>query len=150
MKDISTKIVKRDDKFFCIIDELSIVAEGETLSEAYLKAEKETEDYFSKIKEYGLDQEYISYSSREDETNSTIDFIKRFAISGIFVVLFFIISGVAFGVSAKIGYNSIATYKANKTKELAKDKMSDIDRFKNKLNIIKPYIKEIKKAFNEK
>ena len=149
MKDISTRVVKRDNKYFCFVDELSIVSEAESLSEAYIKVEKEIEDYFSKIKEFGLEEEYKSYSANAENSNEMLDFIKKMAVSGVFVVLFFALSGVAFGLSFKMGYNSISSYKAQKAIELKKDNKSNFERFKDKLNIVKPYLEEINKAFKE-
>lgn len=154
-----TIIEKSGDEYVCAIPELCLITVAEDSATALSSIEHKKNDYFQKMLSYGLEEDFslpmnfVQLQERSHFWNDlkffliknivlTMCLILLVSVSG-FVAGYFFKQGVVFfegRVTEKVGYVF------NSTDQKQEER---IDKFKEKIKSLKPYVKEIKKLFED-
>ena len=149
MKNVSTRIIKKNNKFFCFVDKLSIFSEGETLEQAYSLLELKIQETQKNIKDYNLEDVFKNKACEVKDLGLkqfVIKSITSFVIASVFVIM----SGLLFGYSVKKGALLVSDRVEVKLKNnLPETEKEKIQSFRESLGKFKPYISELKKAFKD-
>lgn len=165
-KNIQYDVVvrKKGDRYIVFIPELSLAEEDTTLNQAYEKLEKEKENYFRKMIEWGY-QDYIrkpgGTKKEKKDVNDLSPFFIKFAIVLITLLMFFAFTGMAtLNVASELIKNKVKTLlkepdrflvkfnemMANKTDEQKEELKRQV---RHAVENIKPYADELGVLFKE-
>jgi predicted RNase H-like HicB family nuclease len=150
MSSFKTQVYEVDNKFICLIEELNLISQGNTLEEAFSLINNEKNEYLERMKDSNLSVPSGDKQIASSQSSEILSFIFKGLIVFFMSILLFVISGFVGGVAFKSGVDTVSEKVSSRTEKVKN--LSDEEKvvlFRKKLNTFKPYLLEIKKALNE-
>ncbi len=141
-------ISQKNNRFHLFIPKLSLFVESDTLQEAFDLSVSEKKAYYERLA--AIDSLHlipsvdgnISFKDRIDLTKIFSERIVSFLLTLIFWVLIVLLAGHQINKAIRKMNESLGPTTPEQKEER-------LERFKEKLQVVAPYIKEVKKVFNE-
>ena len=142
------EISQLKDCYICQESTYNLIAKGATAEEAFEKFNTIKAEYLKQVEEYELINNINLYKLHEEKILSPKlrENIKKNTLTLFFIILW----GFGFGASFKLAFSHTSKVIASKSSKFTdlseKEKLSI---FRDKLQVVKPYIMEIKKLLTE-
>jgi len=156
---------RKNDDFCLFIPELSIIAYGKTVNEAYEKLTVEKKKYFKNIIEFDLEEtvnEPAAVTIRKKQYHEIVQFILKIFVVFVLIVIFFTalflpvlssfekaVSRTAVSIPEKILPKVVEKMEGQLTKMTDKEKEEVRSRIRNVVTNLKPFADEFRVLFED-